>query len=591
MKTATLWCVAALASALACSSSAGPKRVGQQPSWRQTVEPIETRSPPAKSEPGAGPRLAQHAQNGGAAAPTPTPPPPPKPRALVFTPKSAPATTYNATSRGPLPSSPIKDAVRVRVDEICQRLGIPLLEPDPRLYRAADDMAGVIPEDAPLSYSLIEFALQRQGIIEPSPHMLPVAGSLDHAAPMIDQLVDRLPEILTQERVTRMGIGSARGKGPGDDLLVLLLQASNVQTKPIPREVKKNGTYLIEGKALGDYGAPDIFITREDGAVVREDIKRRGNQGFRARLSCVGRTGKQQVEITAENARGSTVLANFPVWCGTSAPTILTVEPSVDDLIKVKNGAEAEALMLQLVNRDRKLYKLAPLALSVDLSAVARAHSVEMRDTGVVAHTSATTGTAQDRVRRASIKTSLIMENIARAYGVGEAQDGLMNSPGHRSNLLSDKATHIGIGVAFKETESEGRIMFFTQLFMRVPPVLTAAEALAALRERVTREKTHVGERPELSAVAQEYVDRVIAPNMPDPEASRWRRARLDGLSQSYARVATAVVAVLDLESIDLDDAFSDKWITHYGLGVAKAPNARLGKDALYVVLVLGEAR
>ena len=100
-----------------------------------------------------------------------------------------------------------------------------------------------------------------------------------------------------------------------------------------------------------------------------------------------------------------------------------------------------------------------------------------------------------------------------------------------------------------------------------------------------------MGDRPELSAVAQEYVDRVIAPGLPDPEAAAWRSARLQGLRQNYARVATAVVAVLELESIDLDDAFSDKWISHYGLGVAKAPHEGLGKNALYVVLVLAEAR
>ena len=82
-----------------------------------------------------------------------------------------------------------------------------------------------------------------------------------------------------------------------------------------------------------------------------------------------------------------------------------------------------------------------------DLVQVARAHSRDMRDTGVVAHVSPTTGSAGDRVRAGNIKSSLVLENVARAYGVGEAEEGLMNSPGHRANILSRDATHMGLGV------------------------------------------------------------------------------------------------------------------------------------------------
>ncbi|MBE7448064.1 MAG: CAP domain-containing protein [Kofleriaceae bacterium] len=81
------------------------------------------------------------------------------------------------------------------------------------------------------------------------------------------------------------------------------------------------------------------------------------------------------------------------------------------------------------------------------MAEVARAHSREMRVTGVVGHVSALTGSAADRVKVAGIRTGLVLENIARAYGIAEAQAGLMNSPGHRANLLSRAATHVGIGI------------------------------------------------------------------------------------------------------------------------------------------------
>ena len=596
MSNPYLWCVAVLTGALACSSGPGTNKVGQQPSWRTNPGPVQSRSfsgsGGSEGSPGqsSNPSSSRPAASSGKTGTTGDKQSEPALQPLVFKPKGTAASMYNAEHVGRIPASALENAALATINDVCQQLGIAPPQPDARLYRAADDIAAVVPEEEPLSYALIEFSMQRHGIIEPSPHMLPVAGTLTEHGPILEQLAERLPRILAQDPVTRLGIGTAPGSGPGRDLLVLLLQASHVETKPIPREVAKNDSFVVEGKALADYREVEIFVTREDGVVVRHDLKRRGDQGFQATLSCIGRSGRQQVEITAENARGSTVLANFPVWCGSKAPTGLTVQPSIDDLMPVKTVAEAESLMLQLVNRDRKRNGLPPLSLSTELSAVARGHSEGMRDSGVVAHTSTTTGTAQDRVRAAGIRTSLVMENIARAYGVGEAQDGLMNSPGHRSNLLSDKATHIGIGIALLETPSEGRIMFFTQLFMRVPPVLSARQAYKALNARIGKEKGHVTERPELSSVAQEYADKVIAPGMPERAASAWRAAQMHGLRQHYGRVATAVVAVLDLDSIDMDDAFSDAWIRFYGLGVAKGVHPQLGKDTLYIVLVLAEA-
>lgn len=569
----------------ACSSSTTPAKIGAQPSWRQS-SPNDAASVDSPAVGTAGPRPA------GADTTRTEDPPPRRPAApIVFAPAGPGEPAYNAPFRPFTPESPLHQAVAQAILDHCREAGLQPPVLDPRLFKAADDMARVIPEDRPLSYTIIEFALHRHGIIEPSPHLVPIAGSLDEPESILNQLNARLPTYISQETISRVGIGSARGDGPGRDVLVLLMQASHIQTSTIPRQLGPRGQVKLEGTIQGDYRDPEIFITREDGMVVREPLERRGKRGFRARLSCAGRRGRQQVEITAQNARGSAVLANFPVWCGEAVPQSITVHSSVDDLRPVDTPADAEALMLELVNRDRRKYGLAPLVLSPRLSDVARAHSEEMRDTGVVAHVSATTGAAHDRVHRANIATSLVMENIARAYGVGEAQEGLMNSPGHRTNLLSDKATHIGIGIAFQKTEAEGRIMFFTQLFIREPPALTEDEARRQLSEIIGKHPKQVVQAADLSALAQAYVDQVIAANLPDRQAAAWRASAFQPLRPTYAQMATAVVAVADLETIDVDDAFSDPWITHYGLGVAKGPPDASGHDILLVVLLLAQAR
>src|SRR5580704_4165828 len=108
-----------------------------------------------------------------------------------------------------------------------------------------------------------------------------------------------------------------------------------------------------------------------------------------------------------------------------------------------------------------------------------------MRATKVVAHVSPTTGSAADRVRTANIHTAVVLENVARAYGVGEAHDGLMNSPGHRANIMSATATHVGIGVVLGDEISGRRELFVTQVFIRIPPKIDPATVTELVRSRI----------------------------------------------------------------------------------------------------------
>src|SRR5690606_15333461 len=126
---------------------------------------------------------------------------------------------------------------------------------------------------------------------------------------------------------------------------------------------------------------------------------------FTASVSCGKHVGRQQVEITASDAGGSTVLANFPVWCGTEPPRSITIEPTHEDDIIV-DAAEAERRMLALINRDREAAGLRPVEWDERVAQVSRAHSEDMRKTKIVAHISPTTGSAADRVRAANIKRS-----------------------------------------------------------------------------------------------------------------------------------------------------------------------------------------
>ncbi len=561
--------------AWACTSSAQPKKIGSQPSWRKAKADDASESVAKGGDPAVGNSESKRAA---------------EPKAIVLAPSSTATRAYNDPALEPPPSAPLEDAIVDTVNAFCNQNGIDVPRPDGRLYKAAAEVASIMPDDGLLSYPVLEFALHHHGIIEPSPHVVPVSGSLEDPQEIVDQLAERLPPILAREKVNRIGIGKARGQGPVDDTLVVLLQASHVKTKPIPKQVPRGGRFSLEGEVLGDYLQPEVFVTTDDGFVVRQDLRIRKKTKFRTAISCKGRRGRQQVEITAANAAGSTVLANFPVYCGDAVPTRIEVDRSEVDA-NVATEEQAQELMLKLVNRDRKKHGLPPLQHTPKLTEIARAHSIDMRDSGFVGHVSPNTGSAEDRVKKANYRTAMVLENIARAYGVVEAEAGLMNSPGHRANLLSDMATHIGIGVVFKESRSEGRVMFVTQLFSRVPPPIDPDEARKTLQAKIAQAVPQVRADPTLSAVAQAYATNVVIPGLSKKAAESWRNANFDRLRRPFARIGTAEITVIDLDSLDPKKAFRDKWVTHYGLGIAQGYHEEFGEGAIYIVLMMAQAR
>jgi uncharacterized protein YkwD len=538
--------VLALLCVAACSS--GTKRVGSQPSWRG-------------------------ANTSNSVAP------------VTFAPTTEPAARYNEPLQPP-PRTPLGDAVLAAVKEAAVIAKIPAPAADARLFRACNELAQIVPEDGVLGYSLVEFALQRHGIIEPSPYLLVVWGDVEHPELIVEQLKPRLAEILADGATARVGIGAVKRNADGSGAVVFALQASGVSTSPIPRSVTPGGSFVVDAVVDSRYREPELFVTREDGNTERIPIDVNKQGGFKSAVACGKHTGKQQVEITASNAAGSTVLANFPVWCGVEPPLTITIEPTHDDDV-VATADEAEKRLLALMNRDRQAAGLPALLWDDRVASVSRTHSEDMRRTKIVAHISPTTGSAADRTRAAGIKTAVVLENVARAYGVGEAHGGLMNSPGHRANVLASAATHVGIGVVLGEEISGRREMFLTQVFIRIPPKVEVPQAADLVRERINSVRPVVM-NAKLQAIAQELAVGLAAGKTRD---SLWPGARkkLDAMNTAYARVGSVVSAVAELDSTDGKSLVGDYKPDDIGVGIAQGNHPDIGEGAVWIVVLMAE--
>lgn len=118
----------------------------------------------------------------------------------------------------------------------------------------------------------------------------------------------------------------------------------------------------------------------------------------------------------------------------------------------------SEQKMVDLVNQERAKAGVAPLKVDPELSRVARIKSQDMRDNNYFSHTSPTYGSPFDMMKSFGISYRTAGENIAKHSSVESAHAGLMNSDGHRKNILNPNFTHIGIGIV------DGR--YYTQMFI-----------------------------------------------------------------------------------------------------------------------------
>ena len=103
--------------------------------------------------------------------------------------------------------------------------------------------------------------------------------------------------------------------------------------------------------------------------------------------------------------------------------------------------------MLGLVNMERRKRGLKPLVADPELVPVARAHSQDMFARGYFSHYTPEGKDPFDRMKAAKIRYQAAGENLALGQTLKICHDGLMNSPGHRANILNPAYGRLGVGI------------------------------------------------------------------------------------------------------------------------------------------------
>lgn len=151
---------------------------------------------------------------------------------------------------------------------------------------------------------------------------------------------------------------------------------------------------------------------------------------------------------------------------GTAIITVITKDggKTAKATIAVPEPPQAtyELLMINLVNGEREDAGLEPLKFNLELTEVARIKSQDMIDNNYFAHDSPVYGSPFEMMRQFGITYRYAAENIAHNPSVENAHQRLMESPGHRANILNPNLTEIGIGI---RRNSKGQC-YITQMFI-----------------------------------------------------------------------------------------------------------------------------
>lgn len=148
--------------------------------------------------------------------------------------------------------------------------------------------------------------------------------------------------------------------------------------------------------------------------------------------------------------------------------TFLTIEPKTNESINLgfktdnfKVDEATELAMINLVNKERTSRNLQALTFDSKLRDAARDHSEDMFKRGYFSHYTPEGQDVTYRAQKYGIDYMVIGENLAYAPSLEVAHQGLMNSPGHRANILSSDYHKIGIGAL------DGGVygFMFTQVF------------------------------------------------------------------------------------------------------------------------------
>ncbi|ARK30880.1 CAP domain-containing protein [Halalkalibacter krulwichiae] len=180
----------------------------------------------------------------------------------------------------------------------------------------------------------------------------------------------------------------------------------------------------------------------------QEKVEKWYNELFQSYVNQFNELKNKQGEVVVEEAESE-------------AGSTSQIEKPVTDEEQQTDVTQEEQQMIDLVNQERVEQGLSPLEVNEQLTEVARVKAQDMIDNQYFSHQSPTYGSPFDMLTQFNVSYRTAGENLAGNQTVEAAHQALMNSDGHRANILSSEFGEVGIGIV--EGGPYGKM--FVQLF------------------------------------------------------------------------------------------------------------------------------
>ena len=231
-----------------------------------------------------------------------------------------------------------------------------------------------------------------------------------------------------------------------------------------------------------------------------------------------------------------------------------------------------EQQLFDLVNREREKAGLLKLEWDGHLADAARAHSKLLAENQDLSHQFGGEPPLQQRAGAAGAHFSAVAENVAAAPAVDVAHKSLMESPGHRANILNSSYNTVGIAIVERRHE-----LYVTQDFAHTLQVYTETqfrEAVVAAFNHARRAKGS----PAIEVVADPRLKKAACSE--DTEAQNLLE-KLPGATDLAVFTASDPGQLPD----HVHQAAADKTLRRMNIGVCFQTGGKAGFSRFWVVV------
>jgi uncharacterized protein YkwD len=231
-----------------------------------------------------------------------------------------------------------------------------------------------------------------------------------------------------------------------------------------------------------------------------------------------------------------------------------------------------EQQLFKLINMERANARLEKLQWDAKVAQAAQGHTQRLAANNALSHQFAGEQDLEQRVGAAGARFIAVAENVAVAETVEEAHLALMNSPGHRENIMNPR--YNAVGIAVKPFQNK---LYVTEDFASLVSTYSEQQFREALVAAFNRARQAHRNGP-IEAHFDQRLDREACAGQSDPEAVL---GSLDGA----VRAAVFTTGQPDHLPQPMEQAAADFTVRRMDLGVCFRSDRSTGFSKFWVVV------